>query len=170
MFKTILGILLFLCSSVYTVDIITGRDTAYLNICSKAAEDPHYFKNFRSMPEYFHALEISNGSVFADYLLSHASDEIINKLFFFGNLERYGNPKTTFYPKLGNFSATTLRYITIADEISKLFRLPENPKLVEVGAGFGGQCYVLSQLYQWSKYYIYDLPEPSALIKKCCAL
>lgn len=149
-----------------TAESITGRDSTYLSTCLKAATTPYYFQNFRSLPEYTHALEISNGKPFADYLLNEASDSVWEKINRIKKLESYGNPRTSYYPSLGNFSATTLRYIFIADEITKLFNLPSNAKIVEIGAGFGGQCYILSQIASCSKYYIYDLPEPSALIAK----
>ncbi len=88
------------------------------------------------------------------------------KLKKFKLLEHVGNPPLTYYPFIGNFSATTLRYIAIANEISKHFDLPENAKVLEIGAGFGGQSFILSQLFPLAHYYIYDLPEASALIEK----
>lgn len=166
MIQKLIATLLLLNGQIALADSITGRDEPYLTICLKAATTPYYFQNFRSLNEYTHAVEISNGKPFAEYLLDQASDETWSKLNSFKKLESFGNPRTTYYPSLGNFSATTLRYILIADEIGKLFKLPDQAKIVEIGAGFGGQCYVLSQVASVARYYIYDLPEPTALIQK----
>jgi len=166
MIRKLIAVLVFLNAQMAFAESITGRDEPYLMICFKAATMPYYFQNFRSLPEYTHAVEISNGKPFAEYLLDQASDETWEKLGTFKRLESFGNPRTSYYPSLGNFSATTLRYILIADEINKLFKLPDGAKIVEIGAGFGGQSYILSQVASIDQYYIYDLPEPSALIEK----
>lgn len=166
MYRKLIIALLLLFTKIEASNSITGHDSVYRSMCLKAATVPYYFQNFRSMPGYTHALEISDGSSFAQYLIHQASQKILKELDAFRRLDNFGNPPTTYFPNLGNFSATTLRYIAIADEINKLFILPEHSKIVEVGAGFGGQCYILSQLHTWSKYYIYDLPEPTALIEK----
>lgn len=162
--------LCFLCavlgmSFLYSGESITGNDQAYLGICRKAVVDDYYFQNFRSIPEYSHAVELPGGHPFADYLTRNPSPELLSKSETFRKLDQIGSPETTSFPLLGSFSGTTLRYIAIADHIQKLFQLPENPKVVEIGAGFGGQSYVLSQVLNISKYYIYDLPEVEALIE-----
>lgn len=145
---------------------ITGNDLPYRDMCYKAASDSSYFQNFRSYNEYFHAIEISDGAPFAEWLTQHGSDKILKQLDAFRRLDGMGNPPLESYPVLGCFSATTLRYLVIADEICRRIQLPENPVIVEIGAGFGGQCFVLSQLMRWPRYSIYDLAEPSSLIKK----
>jgi hypothetical protein len=145
---------------------ITDKDSSYLDMCRKAASMPYYFQNFRSLPEYNHVLEISDGKPFADYLLDEASDETWKKMPQFKALESFGNPSTSYYAFIGNFSATTLRYIAIADEIERLFDLPSEPRIVEIGGGFGGQAYVLSRFHPRCSYSIIDLPEPLALLQK----
>lgn len=145
---------------------ITGNDRTYLTFCLKAATTPYYFQNFRSIPEYAHALELQNGEPFAQYILNDGSENVWANLKQLKKLDSYGNPQTAYYPSLGNLSGTTLRYIFIADEITKRFDLPSKARIVEIGGGFGGQCYILSQMTSISKYIIYDLKEPSALIQK----
>ncbi|MES2122085.1 MAG: putative sugar O-methyltransferase [Chlamydiota bacterium] len=164
--RILLSALLTISSQLLASESITEKDIPYRSMCGKAATDPTYFKNFRNITEYSHALEIQNGAPFANYLLTQGSPDVMAKLKKFKLLEHVGNPALIYYPFIGNFSATTLRYIAIADEISKRFELPENAKIVEVGAGFGGQCFILSQLFPFEKYYIYDLPETNALIGK----
>lgn len=145
---------------------ITGGDPSYRQICQQAANNLHFFLSFRSLPQYSNAVEMPGGAPFAEYITRNASKEILKKLPSFEKLDTIGSPKTTDFPNMGKFSGTTLRYIVIADQIKKLFFLPRNAKVVEIGAGFGGQCYILSQLQLFHRYYIYDLPEAGALIAR----
>jgi hypothetical protein len=145
---------------------VTGNIPAYLEICEKAVVDPECFQNFRSLSKYNPILECEFANDFAEYLLKNASEKTINQIPILAKLEQIGNPITVDTPAFGKFSGTTLRYIVIADQIKKLFKLPRNSKIVEIGAGFGGQCYILSKIQPFSKYYIYDLPQVEKLIEK----
>lgn len=145
---------------------ISEDDGTYRNICLKAAEDLSCFQSFRSIDDYTHVVEVGGGGNFADYLNKNASDETVLKYADFEKLDVIGNPRTGYYPGIGNFSGTTLRYIVVADQIKEKFLLPDNALIAEIGAGFGGQCYILSQLQEFQKYYMYDLPEVEALIEK----
>lgn len=145
------------------MESILGSDNSYLEMCKKAGTNSFYFHFFRSFPEYTHALELTIGDPFAEYV---AQSTLLQRLEEFRELDSLGNPTVRDYPSIGSFSATTLRYMVIADHIHQLFDLPKHPKIVEIGAGFGGQCFVLSKFYDWEKYYIYDLPVVSQLIAK----
>ena len=147
------------------MESITGSDETYLYMCQQAVKDPFYFQNFRSLPEYSHAVEIFNGNEFADYI-KKASDRLGPYLDKMRELDSIGNPVKYHYGEIGAFSATTMRYIVIADHIRQLFKLPRCPKIAEIGGGFGGQCYILSALNGFSQYFIYDLPLVNALIEK----
>lgn len=115
--------------------------------------------------ELFQTLEITEGAAFYDYLV--ATRKTIEKaLAGCEKLDTIGSPTVKEYPSLGTFSATTLRYIAHADKICKFFQLPQKMKVAEIGAGFGGQCYILSQFKPFETYYIYDLPEVQNLIKR----
>lgn len=166
-----LWVVIFLISnsSIYSGESITSSDAAYREMCKKAAGQTHIFQNFRSLPDYTNAIGENEGIKFADYIINNAPKEILERIATFQKLESIGNPSTTSYPALGNFSGPTLRYIVIADHVNKLFDLPMHAKIVEIGAGFGGQCYILSRLNNFSQYYIYDLPETEALIEKVMA-
>jgi len=153
------------CSGLYA-ESITERDKTYREICLKAATDPWYFQNFRSLPDYTQALEIGGGGEFADFLRKNGTQETLENVFSLQRLDEFGNPSKNFFSDVGEFSATTLRYIVIADHIKRIFSLSDDSKIAEIGAGFGGQCFILSQLQPFSKYYIYDLPEVEALIEK----
>lgn len=170
--KQILVIAFLLCVTVgYGQESITDKDAAYREMARKAAVQAYFFKNFRSFNEYRNVLELlqEDGGRFADYILHNASKRTREQIAAFQKLEAIGKPVTTHYQGLGDFSGTTLRYIVIADQIERLFDLPSDAKIVEIGGGFGGQCYILSLLQPFSKYYVYDLPEPEALIEKMMA-
>ena len=156
---------IFLALSIFSNESITGKNLEYRKICEKAATDVYYFNNFRALKEYRKALEIHKGHSFAHYIINSCSDLLI-KLEDFRKLDFLGNPPLLEYDTIGKFSGTTLRYIAIAGHIKKLFNLPQNAKIAEIGAGFGGQCYILSCIQSFSKYYIYDLPEVELLINK----
>src|SRR5687768_2954217 len=130
----------------HSQESISGQDGAYRAICWKAANDPYYYKNFRSMIEYTHIVEFTEADEFADYIRTKAGQEVRQNIDNFRKLDSVGNPFVKEYAQLGVFSAATLRYITIADHLRKLFELPVNANIVEIGAGFGGQSYILSFL------------------------
>lgn len=162
----ILGFMI-LVHPLWTGESITGNDSDYLEVCEQAATEQWYFDHFRSLYDYNQVTEIGCGDLFADFLKNNASQEIFINITKFEKLDRIGKPLTLkYYEGLGNFSGATLRYITIADQIKKLFLLPDDAKIVELGAGFGGQCYILSHLQSFSDYYILDLPEVEPLIEK----
>jgi len=158
--------LIMTCFRLWGAESISGNDGTYRNICLKAVEDSWYFQNFRSLSDYTHIVEVAGGRHFADYINKYASKEIRGMFAVFEKLDYIGNPPTSYFPGIGTFSGTTLRYIIVANHIRELFSLPNNAAVVEIGAGFGGQCYILSQLQSFSNYYIYDLPEVEALIDK----
>ena len=159
-FSLMLGVLFPL----YSQQSISGNIPSYVEICLKASIDPYYFQTFRSNPLYAEVVECGLGGESASYILSSSSEEIRGKLADFRLLDQIGNPTTNDISGVGRFSGTTLRYIVVADHIDKLFSLPQNATIAEIGAGFGGQCFILSQLNRFAKYYIYDLPEAQALI------
>lgn len=145
---------------------ITGNALTYPQACKKAVEDESFFATFRSHPEYAPILECGFEGESARYLLSRASPETLASLENIRKLEQIGNPITYNLEGMGQFSGTTLRYAVIADQITKLFKLPRSPTIAEIGAGFGGQAYVMSQVRPFTAYYIYDLPEVERLIEK----
>jgi len=143
---------------------ITGHLSAYREVCEQAATDPACLSLFRSIPEFRVAFEIGDGTMFSHYVA--ASDKLLLQLEDFRRMEAIGSPPLIDYPVVGKFTATTLRYICIADQILKMVPPGERPIIAEIGPGFGGQCYILSQIHPFSKYYFYDLPEVESLIGK----
>lgn len=138
----------------------------YREICMKAASDDKVFKVFRSLPHYCSMVECQNEEDYADYILRNACLQTKALLPILKRIDLVGQPIVKDLPSFGKCSGTTLRYIVFGDLIRRIFELPKNPTIVEIGAGFGGQAYVLSHLINYSKYYIYDLPEAEFLIDR----
>jgi hypothetical protein len=156
----------FLQAEVAIQNSTTGNSVTYRETCRDAALNDAVFQNFKSIKPYFDAVECGQGNEFAQYIKSNATQKTLSLIPKLRKLDLYGNPVRNYIPKFGLFSGTTLRYILFADHISRIFHLPQDYTVVEVGAGFGGQAYILSQLLPFSKYYIYDLPEVEMLIDK----
>jgi hypothetical protein len=144
----------------------TGNSVPYRDVCRGAALNDAIFQNFRSRQAYFNAVECGQGGEFAHYIKNHATSKTLSLIPAFRKLDLYGNPIRNEIPGFGLFSGTTLRYVLFADHISRLFNLPQGYTVVEIGAGFGGQAFILSQLLPFSQYYVYDLPEVEMLIDK----
>lgn len=145
---------------------LTGSSKGYLDICVKASTDDAIFSQFRSLPDYKPILEVGQEGEHAAYVRANVMESTKQKMSQFALVDKIGNPVTYPFNDMGSFSGTTLRYIIVADQIKKMFVLPDDATIVEIGAGFGGQCYVLSVLQKFSKYLIYDLPEVNKLIKR----
>ena len=166
---TIAGFLLasnLLCREEIVQKSVTGQSISYREICRDAALDDLIFQKFRSMKPYFDALECGQGGEFADYILKYATAKTRLLIPEFRKLDLYGDPVRNEIPKFGQFSGATLRYVLFGDLMCRLFDLPQDCTVVEIGAGFGGQAYVLSHLVPFSNYYVYDLPEAEMLIDK----
>lgn len=141
---------------------ITSTFKGYRNICAKAAVDDVTFNSFRSMDQYRIVLELEHGQAFADYVQD--SEYLMGLAADCRRLDDIGNPPLQEYENLGTFTATTLRYMVLADQMNKIFKLPIEATIAEIGVGFGGQCYVLSRMNSFKNYYMYDLPEVESLV------
>ena len=133
-------------SEVVSQKSVTGNSLPYRDVCKSAAMDDGIFQNFRSIKAYFDAVECGQGGEFAEYIRHYATPKTLSLIPQFSKLDLYGNPVRNMIQGFGLFSGTTLRYILFADHISRLFDLPKDYTVAEIGAGFGGQAYILSQL------------------------
>ena len=156
-----------LISGEYSGQSCTSIIPGYIRICKKAVKNKHCFQTFRSFPEYSGVVECNYAhNEFDSYLLTNGSSQLLDNLEFIRKLDTIGNPFIVENKNMGQFSGTTLRYIIVANQILNFFTLPENPKIAEIGAGFGGECFVLSTCIPFSNYYIFDLNEVTPLIDK----
>jgi hypothetical protein len=80
--------------------------------------------------------------------------------------DNVGNPVQFNYPEFGRISPTTLRYMSVALEIQKIFGAELSGDFVEIGGGYGGQIAILKDLFRINNYGIYDLPDVQKLIER----
>jgi hypothetical protein len=142
----------------------------YKNICLEASNDDKIFNNFKNHPEYVGILEHVSHESGLEYLqhilntnklkLDQNSIDIMKKIDF------YGNPKRFNYDIVGDISPTMLRYFSILGDIDRLYGSLDDKKIVEIGAGYGGQSMMIHLMYNVKQYIIVDLPEVVGLIKK----
>lgn len=142
----------------------------YKNICVSAVNDDTIFENFRSHPEYVGILEHVSYESGIEYL-EHSSK--VNKLTLdsktidiIKKIDYHGNPKRFNFPKIGNISPTILRYFSVIGDIDRLYGNLNGKKIVEIGAGYGGQSMMINLMYDVKQYIIVDLPEVIDLIQK----
>jgi len=126
------------------------------------------FKKFRRIYDYREILEhVSRGQGFK-YL-----EKIENSSGFsdrFSELvlrnDSIGKPRVYKYYEGFHASPTTLRYISVALEIRSIFGEKLAGRFAEIGAGYGGQCSILFELFDVDEYLVYDLPKVQELISK----
>jgi len=83
----------------------------------------------------------------------------------FKSNDSVGKPRKYNFNGYGVFSPTTIRYISVAEEIRTLFGEKLTGQFIEIGAGYGGQYLVFSKFYAIQKYSIFDLQEVQLLIR-----
>jgi hypothetical protein len=141
----------------------------YRNLCRDASVKNDVFSRFRSEAAYNNILEHVSIEQGHSYLVStfHNSPHLLQFFDKFKINDKFGGPKVhDFGPVVGSISPTTLRYIKVLSDLCFSFGDLSGLKIIEIGGGYGGQCAIISQLYQHASYTIIDLPEPLALQKR----
>jgi len=140
----------------------------YPAFCHLAANDEYYFNEFKRSWAFNLVHESFTYEEGRDCLILMLSryPKFLEKVEAFRANDLYGNPRTFKYPFVGNFSPTTLHYMKVAGDLKQIFGNLNGLTIVEIGGGYGGQCKILSDLFQFEKYILIDLPEPLELAKK----
>ena len=152
-----------------TVRIRTsGSDVkSYRNICLAAATDDKVFNTFRVHPAYAYNLgewQDDTRKIALDIIKNEYPD-LLAHVKKFEESERFGGP-VIHKTELGNFSDPTIRYIRTLGNIRSQVGPLDNFNIVEIGAGYGGQCKIISDAFNVKSYTLVDLPEVLALDKK----
>lgn len=139
--------------------------TPYTAVCERAARDPAAFATFKSHPDYTPVLEHVTCAQGAEYLriALEQSPSLEPLLERFRENDRLGGPQTCDYGAFGPFSPTTLRYVKVVSDLLTLFGSLEELTIIEIGAGYGGQCYVTSAAAHPRSYTLVDLDPCLAL-------
>lgn len=138
----------------------------YLAICKAAVEDDHIFDNFRNTEDYTavceHTSEEIGRNCYTEIVKSNRWLLLIDELYS----DRVGNPKRIY--KFGKYlcPASTMQYVwQISNIISKIGSLTDLT-ICEIGAGYGGLCRVIKQLFDVRSYDIIDLSDVLPLQEK----
>lgn len=141
----------------------------YRNTCFEAAQDDKAFATFKKNEHYNVILEHSSPEQGYGYLASISlnTPDFLTYLDLFRENDLYGGATLLdFGEKLGKISAATLRYVKVLSDLVFIFGSIKDMRIVEIGGGYGGQCAVISKLYPFKSYTIFDLPEPNALQRR----
>jgi putative sugar O-methyltransferase len=136
----------------------------YLSACLRAASDSKYFETFKCDSSYRHVLEHIPFEEGEKYL-NAIQIEYEDKLEEIKQNDKFGSPYTFDYPKVGNISPTTIRYIKNTSDIVSKFGT-NLKSIVEIGGGYGGLCKVMSSFIDFESYLLIDLEEVNLLSRK----
>ncbi len=146
----------------------SGSDVkSYKAICLAASLDDNIFKNFRVHKDYGYNLggwENDTRKIVLDIIQKDYPD-LLTYAKKFEESEKFGGPEV-FVTPFGTFSDPTLRYIKTVGDIRKIFGSLDSFNIVEIGAGYGGQCKIISDVFNFSSYTLVDLPEVLGLDQK----
>ena len=142
-------------------------------ICAKAAKEDVVFETFRRNSASKGVVDTVSFKAGKDYLrlILSQSPELIDYLSKFrtnddvGSPDIYGYRYKLFSPKI-YFSPTTLRYIKVLSDLKKHFGNLDGMRIIEIGVGYGGQCKIISDLYNFESYTLVDLSSCLPLVKK----
>jgi putative sugar O-methyltransferase len=142
----------------------TFYEEAVENILSSESQ----FKRFRRKYDYREILEHVDFELGKEYFLriKELDPQLKTAKKGFNRNDSIGFPRSYQYPHFEKISPTTLRYIAVALEIEKEIDLQNIHKIVEIGAGYGGQAAILDKLIPNLEYFIFDLPLVQKLIGK----
>jgi putative sugar O-methyltransferase len=136
----------------------------YPDVCRRASVDDAAFATFKSDPNYRVILEhvsVEQGERF--YKEINNKDILLNINKFKAN-DILGCPQKFTYD-FGTFSPSTLRYMKVLNDILSSWDVEEK-SIIEIGAGYGGQYFVMKQISNPKKYSFVDLPDVITLISR----
>jgi len=140
----------------------------YPEFCKRAAMSNRVFKNFKRSHAYRKILEHlkeEQGNRYLD-IIRHDNPSLLEPGVWSQVRENdaVGNPYTFEYPVVGTASPTTLRYLKVCSDLKTLFGSLDGFTVVEIGAGYGGQCLLIDKLWAIAEYRMYDLDPVLSLL------
>jgi hypothetical protein len=133
--------------------------------CARAAADPEAFATFKTDPAVRVVVEnlaCEHGRRYLDLALAERPS-LGSLLDRFRENDRLGRPRTCDYGEHGRFAPTTLRYVKVVADLLTLFGPLDGARIVEIGGGYGGQCFVTSVATSFASYTLVDLEPVLAL-------
>ena len=144
--------------------------SVYKDFCAVAAKHDDIFTMFKSYRSYREILENVPMETGRDCLQIIRSEgkEFLKYFDKFMQNDGVGNPVRYRYD-IGKASPTTLRYVKVLVDLVNRFGSLDGLHIVEIGGGYGGQCKIISDVYQFKSYTIFDLEEVLQLTEKYLA-
>ncbi len=139
----------------------------YPQVCVSASIDNKIFNNFRRNIIYTQILEHvsqKQGKQYLDLILD--DKEILDSFEEYKLNDRFGNPKKYNYPKIGEISPSTLRYIKVLSDLKKYFGSLDDYNMCEIGVGYGGQCRIINVNFSPSSYTLVDIKAALSLAQR----
>ena len=125
------------------------------------------FNTFKRHKDYRRVLEHvtdKQGQAYLDIIKEEGKD-LLKYFSKFKENDMYGDPLEYTY-EVGEFSPTTLRYIKVLCDLKNIFGDLNSLDIIEIGGGYGGQCKIISDVFNYHSYTIVDLNEVLPLIHK----
>jgi putative sugar O-methyltransferase len=152
----------------------TEQYAEYRNICKNSEHDNNIFSTFRQNHEYKKVLEHVTIDAARDYYIPYIMDSFLMTPKFMSKLldgirsnDVIGNPELyNFGGLIGLVSPSSLRYAKVLTELVELFGSLDNKNIIEIGAGYGGQCVLINKIFNVASYTIVDLVEVLPLTKR----
>lgn len=145
----------------------------YFDVCNQIVSNENMFASFKRNKAYTRILEhvdYNLGLEYANIILNNYDksilDLVLSKLDEIKKNDAHGSPEVFSYDVFGVISPTTLRYIKVLMDILSRGLNLDGKSVAEIGGGYGGQCLVLSQFFDFESYTIFDLKPVTKLQKK----
>jgi hypothetical protein len=144
-------------------------ENPYKTYCSQAVESETEFNRFKRNRVYCDVVQTVSYWEGRLYLHEIENDypHLTQYFELFRKLDSVGDPELFPYRKYGDFAPTTLRYIKVLGDLSKLFGSLDGLDVVEIGCGYGGQCALLKMMFNIRSYTLVDLEPVVQLTRKC---
>jgi len=140
----------------------------YVYFVRKAISNYKLFINFKRHPSYQAILEHVNKEDGEKYLeiIKNQSPSLLRNIDNYKANDLIGNPIKHIYPEIGEISPTTLRYLKVTSDLSRLFNNCLGEKVVEIGVGYGGQLLINDRTFDIKEYHLFDLPPVLILVSQ----
>jgi putative sugar O-methyltransferase len=139
----------------------------YLSSVRAALEDDEAFASCKQLAGIKGAVERLPEFRGAEYrdIVYRQTPGLLEYLEKFRENDSIGRPQLGSYPD-GPMSPTTWRYVKVVSDLQMLFRSLDGWHVAEIGVGYGGQCKILSDVYDVASYTMYDLEPVIGLAQK----
>ncbi len=140
----------------------------YIEFCAQAASDSEVFRTFRREPIYVQTLEHVSEDQGREYLriVERDNPRLLDETDWVRLNDACGSPITFSYPRIGNVSPVTLRYLKVLSDLTLHFGDLSGLRVVEIGVGYGGQCRLVADRWPVESYTLIDLEAPLLLAQR----